>query len=221
MKAMLTRFYMLIGMILMVPGCSLPWNRHALTPAYHPQNIFVWGSGIPADVRRVAVLPMGCEQNNPELMAGCEVLEPVIPMELAKARKFEVTTVGEEALRARTGKCAWSCEEDLPQDFLPWLSDTMGCDAVLFCRLTVFRGYAPLAVGWRMRLVEIRTKKTIWAGDEVFDAGRAGVQSGARQFQLSELNRGTVTPEEWAIENSPRQFGQYAAAELFATLPSW
>jgi len=38
-------------------------------------------------------------------------------MELEKDLKFEVTDVNEEALRLRTGKCAWSCEEDLPQDF--------------------------------------------------------------------------------------------------------
>jgi hypothetical protein len=217
---MFTRFLLFLGLVLLVPGCS-QFNQHMLTPAYHPKNVFVWGSGMPAGIRRVALLPMACEPNDPDLVEGCDALAPVIQQELAKTHKFEVTPITEEALRSRTGKPVWNCEEMLPQDFLSWLGDACGCDAVMFCRLTVFRGYAPLAVGWRMRLVEIKTKRTLWAGDEVFDDGLPAVQSGARQFQLAELQRATAGPEEWIIENSPRQFGQYAAAELFATLPGW
>jgi hypothetical protein len=70
-----------------------------------------------------------------------------------------------------------------------------------------------------MRLVDARTQKTLWAGDEVFDAGQPAVQAGARSFQLAERQNGVTSPDFWAMQTSPRQFGQYAAAQLLATLP--
>jgi len=164
---------------------------------------------------------MTCDQNMAEMVDARDALEPVMQVELAKLRRFELVSVSTEKLQARTGHPVWSCEDSLPQDLLSWLSQSCGCDAVLFCRLTVFRGYAPLAVGWRMRLVDTRTHSTLWAGDEVFDAGQAAVQAGARRYQLAARRAGCAHPDEWVVENSPRQFGQYAAAQLVATLPGW
>jgi hypothetical protein len=162
---------------------------------------------------------MACDLDVPELVDGRDALEPIVRSELAKIRKFEILPVSSEMLSSRTGQASWSCEETLPHDLFSWLSEARGCDAVLFCRLTVFRGFAPLAVGWRMRLVDIRTHSTIWAGDELFDASQPAVQSGARHYQLSVRQNCAPVPDEWVIENSPRQFGQYATAQLLATLP--
>src|SRR5689334_2389185 len=150
---MLRRFAIFPALLLLIPGCS-SFNRHMMTPAYHPQNVFVWGSGLPAGVRRVAVLPLICEPENADLIDGCEALEPIILQELAKTHRFEVTRINQYDLCSRTGKSLWTCDETLPQGLFSWLADSQGCDAVLFCRLTVYRGYPPLAVGYRMRLVE-------------------------------------------------------------------
>jgi hypothetical protein len=210
----------LMAILMTFTGCVLPqYSPHLLAPAYRPDNVFLWGSRLPPQIRRVALLPMACDQDVPELVDGRDILEPIVQCELAKIRRFELIPLSSELLRAQTGQATWSCEEALPQDLFSWLSDTRGCDAVLFCRLTVFRGYAPLAVGWRMRLVDVRTRSTLWAGDEVFDAGRPAVQAGARHYQLAVRPNRAPIPEEWVIENSPRQFGQYAAAQLLATLP--
>jgi hypothetical protein len=207
------------AILLIVTGCALPHpSTHPFTSAYRAQNVFTWGSSLPAQVRRVAVLPMACDQGTAEMVDGRDALEPIMQVELSKLRRFELITLTQETLQARTGRTAWSCEETLPHDFFPWLAESYACDAVLFCRLTVFRGYAPLAVGWRIRLVDVHTHTTLWAGDEVFDAGLPAVQAGARQFQLAGLRTGALAPDEWAIENSPRQFGQYAAAQLLTTL---
>jgi hypothetical protein len=72
-----------------------------------------------------------------------------------------------------------------------------------------------------MRLVDTRSRATIWAGDEIFDSTRPSVQAGARHFQLAQHHRIGHAPDEWIIENSPRQFGEYAASSLLASLPGW
>lgn len=206
--------------MLLVPGCALPQlPTHALTPSYHPRNVFAWNSVLPANLHRIALLPMSYDANTPGLADGKDALEPVLLTEVSKLQRFEVVPISPEAISAKTGQSAWSCEETLPAELFTWLSQSRGCDAVLFCKLTVFRGYAPLAVGWRMRLVDLRTRATLWAGDEVFDASQPSVQAGARRFQLACRPVRTPAPDAWVMENSPRQFGQYAAAQLLGTLP--
>ena len=61
--------------------------------------------------------------------------------------------------------------EILPRNFCDSVRELSECDAVLFSQLTVFRAYEPLAIGLRMKLVNARTGQTLWAVDELVDAG--------------------------------------------------
>ena len=131
----------LAALLVFVPGCALTQQgSRVLTPSYRPRNVFVWNSALPANLRRIAFLPMGCEQTMPEMVDARDVLEPIVSTELAKLHRFEIVPISSEALEAKTGQAAWSCEEALPGDLFAWLNDFRGCDAVLFCRLTVFHG---------------------------------------------------------------------------------
>ena len=212
-----------LALCAILTGCALPARQVGSlvpTPDYRPDNVFLYPSVLPADLRRVAVLPLACEEICGDLVAGCETLRPVLQAELIKTKKFEVVAVSPETLRNRTGCQAWTGTEVLPQDFFESLRRVYGCDAVLFCELTAFRGYAPLAVGWRLKLVDAHTRQTLWAVDEVFDAGQKSVSGGARHFQWARWQFWTAAPDEWLVRNSPRQFGEYAVAQLLATLPN-
>ena len=202
----------------LLAGCATPARPLALlAPEYRPENTFAYPSVIPLSLQRVAVLPLACEEPRADLPDGCEALNPVLLAELAKTKKFEVVAVNRENLRSCTGRAGWTGAEILPADFFNSLQRIYGCDAVLFCQLTVFHAYAPLAVGWRFKMVDTRTRQILWASDEIFDAGQPAVLNSARRYQLAELK--SATADGWAMQNSPRQFGQYAAAHLLATLP--
>ena len=153
-------------------------------------------------------------------LAGRDALEPVLFAELIKAKHFEVVQISREELWRLTGRADWTGEEVLPANILDSLKKESGCDAVLFCELTEFRAYPPLAVGWRLKLVDVRQKKTIWAGDEHFDAGNPAVIAGARLYQ----RHGQVVLDDnsggWLAANSPRRFGQYSIDSLLGTLPA-
>ena len=204
-----------------VSGCEMlpPQLSRAMVTPYKPHNTFAWGATLPSQIRRVALFPVACDEVRLEAVEGRDALEPVVLAELMKTHKFEVIQVTPEALRSKTGRASWSCEEALPADLLDWVCQSCNCDAVLFCKLTAFRGYAPLAVGWRMRLVDAHTRTTVWACDEVFDAGLPSVQVAARQYRNTAGQNATGPADSWGMENSPRQFGQYAAAQLLGTLP--
>jgi len=201
-------------------GCAIGTPRDIVRGAsYHPQNVFVDLPSLPVNIRRVAVLPVTCDENSYNATQGRALLEPVLTTELIKTKKFEVVRANTDFLRIRTGQEYWGSEDTLPADFFSLIRDNSGCDAVLFARLTVFRPYPPLEVGWRLRLVEAQTRKTIWAADEVFDAGQSAVENGARRHQLTEERDPSGAPDVWFIQNSPSKFGEYTAARLFATLP--
>ena len=209
-------------------ACTLATGCHTVaTPSdlvrgkgYQPQNIYSESPVLPKNIRRVVVLPLVCDENDTIMNDGRATLEPVLLSELIKTKKFEVVTSDGAFLKNRAGRADWTSEETLPPDLFTLLRENSACDAVLFARLTVYRAYPPLQVGWRLRLVNAETGRTIWSADEVFNGGEPSVKDGARRHQLIADRDPSGAPEEWFIQNSPVKFGQYTAASLFTTLPA-
>ena len=110
-------------------------------------------SRLPREVRRVAVLPIAGENTDPDMDFGQESLQPVLVGELNKRGLFELVVVTPEQLTQWTGKSHWSAAEKLPSQLLERLRDDLGCDAVLFARLSQYKPYPPLAMGWNLQLV--------------------------------------------------------------------
>lgn len=205
----------------LLSGCETSdFEAATLGAPYKPDNVFVAVHQLPADLRRVAVLPLACDGQRTDLMEGRDALGPVLLAELIKAKKFEVVPVPPGELSRLTGRADWSGEEVLPAGFFGLLKKEYGCDAVLFCQLTEFEPYPPLAVGWRLRLVTVRGQKTLWAGDEQFDAGKPAVMVGARYYQQREERQFDDGTAVWLALNSPSRFGQYSITCLFDTLPA-
>lgn len=190
------------------------------TPVESSENVFQAGSVLPADLRRVAVLPTAWDESPSGLAQGGEMLGPLLLSELIKTRKFEVVNVTPEALRRESGRLSWTGEEVLPTDFLDSLQRVYGCEAVLFCELTEFRAYPPLAVGWRLKLVEARTGRILWAVDKVFDEKQPTVLNQTWHHYVAELGVGHDPADDWLIENSPRKFGEYTIVQVLSSLPN-
>ena len=189
-------------------------------------NVFSLSANLPRNLKRVAVLPLASESSSSERAHGCETLGPILLAELDKTGRFEVVAVASEDLRGQTGRASWTGAEKLPADFFESLQRTSGCDAVLFCELTLYRAYAPLAVGWRLKLVDVRTHQILWAVDKLFDADQADVTKAAHRQHPAKWQtyfdwNGTMDSkrETWFLDNSPRQFGQFTASRVVSTLP--
>jgi hypothetical protein len=205
-----------LAILLFVTGCSTV-QFPELGPRYVPTNIH-GVAAMPPTVRRVALLPIAPHRANNTLTSGAEDLSAVLEVELRKTAMFEVVNVSESQLREWTGRGAWRTDEILPQNFFHRLHAETGCDAVLFPALTSFRPYPPLAIGLELRLVTGTDSVTLWAVDEVLDAGAAPVARAARDYGRSQIH--VREGEEGAILQSPMRFAGFASATLFTTLPS-
>lgn len=201
-------------------GCKTgPLNDPVLGAGYHPGNVYTSFNQLPVSLRRVAVLPLTCDSQTTELEYGRQVLDAVLGEELGKTKKFELVKVSSEQLRIWTGRPAWRAEEALPADLLKLIKAQLGCDAVLFSRLTQYRAYPPLTVGFSLKLAEVDTTEFVWAVDEIFDASEPGVVNSARRYQLGREQLPASLSDSRSILNSPSGFGRYAANSVFQTLP--
>jgi hypothetical protein len=185
-----------------------------------PPNAFRAGSRFPREIRRVAVLPIAAESTDPDMDFGQESLQPVLVGELNKRGLFELVVVTPEQLTHWTGKSHWSAAEKLPAQLLERLRDDLGCDAVLFARLSQYKPYPPLAVGWNLQLVLVDHPQTYWAADEVFDMSECRVAASAEQYGRRQFDGKYLRSNPSSISLSPRQFSQYSLAVLLATLPA-
>lgn len=188
-------------------------------PSYRPTNVHVHPSDRLAQVRRVVLLPMTLSDLASTSAAGRDTLQPLLLSELGQTKHFEVIQLTSAQLKQWTGRAEWTAEDPIPPDALGRMREETAADAVLFARLTQFRAYQPLAVGWSLKLVSLTDARILWAVDEVFDAGEPTVVNAARRYYLEHQRDNTALGDSRAILNSPRRFGRYAAHATFASLP--
>ena len=204
---------------ILAAGQAAPPNDGVLGREYRPDNVFAYPAKFSLELRRIAVLPLAVESSDNNLAEGCHALSPVIWEQLVKTKRFELIAVDATALRRATGQVNWTGAETLPLDFLGFLRREYGCDGVLFAELTTYRAYAPLAVGWRFKLVDAHSGQIVWAVDELFDAAIPAISIAAQRFAEPRFFRPFGHEENWLAANSPRQFGRYAAAAVLDKLP--
>jgi hypothetical protein len=225
----------LAGSFIFLAGCAMqtPLDPGLTGPFHHPANYHLTDRKLPEGLGRVAMLPLTSAEDDLAARSGRESLQTILYGELIKARLFEVALVFPEKLEQITGKPAWSADDQLPADFLVRIREVTACDAILFSRLSNYRPYPPLAIGWHLLLVNAKDGRVIWKIDEVFDAGEPRVWNSARRYavenertqaeftRLAGTKHGSAFPSrvtglEWI--NSPRHFAKYAANAAIETL---
>ena len=205
---------------LSLSGCtSLHLSDPVLGPGFEPANVYRREPFLPKNLRRVAVLPLTVGRDEAQLTAGREALEPVLWAELNKIMRFELQPVTPAQLLHWTGRPAWSTQDRLPRGFFDKLKEESGCDAVLFAQLNNYRAYAPLAVGWNLKLVDGQPSPILWSVDETFDAGDPQVANSARRYAQQAEQDPRPLSDSLSVLASPRRFAQYALSALLATLP--
>ena len=76
-----------------------------------------------------------------------------------------------------------------------------------------------MSLGVRAKLVDLKSGEFMWAIDETFDAGHAGVIVGASVFQEKAQVRALSAKTSGSVLHSHRVFSKYVASTTFSTLP--
>lgn len=188
-------------------------------PNYVVSNVFRKEGTLPAQVRRVAVLPVSYRESSANFVSGKQSLEPVLATELTKASRFESFLVDPTQLKQWTGREHWDAYEALPPNLFKVLVEKTGADAVLFTTLTEYKPYPPATIGWRMKLVA-PDADILWAVDELFDASQVAVSNAARRYERDHVRSNSALEDSRSILLSPTRFGQYTLDAILGTLPN-
>lgn len=211
--------------LIFLTGCGTTTIAHGEIVTgedYKVSNVHRLAPKLPERIRRLALLPLSCEPNDPELATGRSSLEGVLQGEIDRLNVFEVVRVTPDMMRHLTGQSDWSSNDKLPLDFLSTIKSEMGCDAVLFCRLTRYHAYPPMAVGWSLKMVDTTDAQVWWAADEMFDQADPRVTTASRRYELNHQKYHQANPllaDSRVALISPRRLAQYSVAALFETLP--
>ena len=171
---------------------------------------------LPTYFNRVAVLP--CYHADPDSPL-LDYIDNVFHQELAQERIFETIRISTDQMRKLFGLGRISSSSDLPENFLRTLDEQTGANGVLFVDLDSYRPYRPMSLGVRAKLVDLKSGEFMWAIDETFDAGHAGVIVGASMFQEKAQVRALSSKTSGSVLHSHRVFSKYIASTVFSTLP--
>ena len=208
---------LLAGLLAGCESIPLPDDAVHRGPFYQPRN-FAGDPQLPADVRRVVLLPLSAAPVAPSETA--DSLDAVILQALQNQQRFEVVRLSREDCRRWFGQEAFSSASALPHGMLGQLASRFGADAVLFTDLTVYQPYRPQSIGLRAKLATVRDVRLLWTFDEVISASNPAVANSARR-QFLKTDRGTqpLDLSPTALQ-SPGRFAAFAAETMFATLPA-
>jgi hypothetical protein len=212
-------------LLFLLTGCSSVTVAHGEVITGHDHqvaNVHRLAPKLPERIRRVAMLPLTTEPADSDMINGRDTLEPILQSEFDRLNTFEVIRITPDQMRHFAGKAEWASNDKLPVNFLSTIKQETGCDAVLFSRLTRYRAYPPMAIGWNLRLVDATDGQVWWAADEMFDLADPEVVTSARRYQLQHQKYYQANPQLADSRTaliSPSRFGSYSAAALFATLP--
>ena len=187
-------------------------------PEFEPQNFHQTTPWLPPELRRVAVLPLTTFDGETLAESTREQLEQLLPVELSRTELFEVVRVTPEQLRRWTGRSRWSVTDSLPPEFFKRVEEQLGCHGVIFAHLTACRSYPPLAMGWKLHLVDTREQQVWWTCDLLYDAGNQSVAHSAVLYERAQQASRLPAADPATILRSPGRFGQYSLAASLETL---
>ncbi|MBI5423553.1 MAG: hypothetical protein HZA32_05660 [Opitutae bacterium] len=203
----------------LLAGCELTPDLNdpvRFGPYYAPRN-FAGEKQMPAEVRRVLVLPVALGALGPEETAI--TLDAAVTQALQVQQRFEVVSLPRAELRRLFGTAEISSTAALPHGMLDELAKRFAVDAVLFTDVTVYQPYRPQSIGLRSKLATTRDVRLVWTFDEVISASDPAVANSARRQPFVEAQGRSPVDLSPATLLSPSRYAAFAAGEMFRTLP--
>lgn len=208
--------FVLAGLLL--AGCeALPKRDGAREGPFFQPAVFFATSKLPADVRRVVVLPIADKGVNPE--GSLASLSASIVRTLNLAARFECVHMTPEECTAFTHTRSISSVDTMPHDFFDRLAAEYNVDGVMFIDLTHYSAYPPISIGIRAKLYRIRDRSMLWAVDQTFSAANPLVSNSARRHWLKAEPSGTPSDMSATVLQNPGKFADYVMTAVFDTLP--
>ncbi len=98
------------------------------------------------------------------------------------------------------------------------MRDALKCNGLLVGTVTQYQPYPRMAVGLRLKLLDLTDGQLLWGLEQVWDSADADIRQRIRQYSSDELRSGWTTLQDEMVVISSLKFGKFIAHEVAETL---
>ena len=195
--------------------CPLVLSGCQLHTAYQPKAdcYYLNPDKALSTVGRVALVELSQDSPLPQISAS---LTEALFLALQKKQIFGLTMVYQD-------DPAWcSLQLDLDSTYsleqLLAIRKTLKSDAIMLGTITQYKPYPHMAIGLRMRLLDLKDGQLLWALEQVWDSTDKITESRIKSYFESQMGCGSASLREQLVVVSPLKFIKFVAYEVGQTL---
>jgi hypothetical protein len=197
-------------LLVSLSGCRI---RTSTTPMIDEYCYYLNPSKDLSAIGRVAIVELNNNSNFPQVSADAT---EAIFQALQQKQLFGLTVVHQS-------DPAWrGLQLDLDSQYTPEQLTPAGkvlrCNAVLFGTVTAYQPYPHLAIGLRLKLVDLRDGRLLWALEKIWDSSDKMTESRIRNYFQCQIRSGYAPLREQLVVVSSLNFIKFVAYEVAETL---
>ena len=209
---MLHKLKLLTAIVLLVPLAACTIVKPELT---EPGHFYVNRYADMVTTNRVTIFEFDSDTTNPKYSAN---LTLAVTEALRKRHIFAISTLYHADPAWRNLNLSDTSSYSLQE--LATIRKQLKADAIIFGSITQYQPFPHLTAAIRLRMVDLRDGKLIWAIEQVWDSTDKRLEERMKVFFDHEMRSG-YRPLDWRlILTSPRAFDKFVAFEIARTLPA-
>jgi hypothetical protein len=189
-------------------GCQSEGNNAAMTGSYYlnPHK----------DLRRigrVALVALDSKSGTPDISAE---MTDALFLAVQKEQLFGLTVVRREDRDWQAFQEDLNSAETLRQ--LAAMREALECNGLLVGTITEYRPYPHLAIGLRLKLLDLTDGQLVWGLEQVWDSADRTLQKRVKAYAKENMRTGTAPIQEELVVVSTLSFARFVAYETARTL---
>ncbi len=164
-------------------------------------------------VGRVALVEMSSDSSHPQI--STDVTEALF-LALQKKQIFGLTVVSRQDPSWRSLQMDRQSHYNLEQ--LLATRKALKCDAILIGTITEYQPYPHLAIGLRMKLIDLKDGDLLWGLEQVWDAADKATERRIRSYLQREMRSDSAALSQQLVAVSSLKFVKFVAYEVAETL---
>ena len=207
-KSTIENGMMLLLLAVLLSGCRSTQSPSAPAANYYyrnPDKKFI-------TIGRAAIVELDNDSSYPQISSD---ITGSLYQALQKKQVFGLTLV-------RQNDPSWRSLQLQPDSTYTFeqllaIRDTLKCDGVLLGTVTEYRPYPHMAVGLRLKLLDLRDGQLVWALEQVWDSADKTTEKRIKNYFKSEKREGFAPLHEKLAAVSPLEFIKFVSYEIAGT----
>ena len=189
-------------------GCETPQNPVPAKDFYYlnPEKQL-------SSIGRVVIVELANESGYPQI--STDVTETLFQA-LQKKQTFGLSIVRRHDPTWRNLRLEDDAALNLNQ--ILTIQETLKCDGLMLGTITEFRPYPHMAVGLRLKLLDLSDGRLLWALEQVWDSTDNAVEKRIKSYYKSKTSMGRAPLHERLASISPLEFAKFISYEVAETL---